>query len=152
MATLGKALGSFGAFIAGSDALIEMLIQFARPYIYTTAPPPAVMAATRINLKICALESWRREKLISLVEQFRQGAQQVGLKLLESATPIQAIVLGSNEAALNAGQSLKEKGFLVAAIRSPTVPRGSERLRITFSANHTSQHVKALLAALVQAT
>ncbi|ORU89438.1 MAG: 8-amino-7-oxononanoate synthase [Cycloclasticus sp. symbiont of Poecilosclerida sp. M] len=148
MGTFGKALGSFGAFIAGSEELIETLIQLARPYIYTTAPPAAVMAATRANLKLCIEDGWRREKLVALVEQFRTGAKQISLQLLESSTPIQAVVLGDNELTMAASGALKKKGFLVGAIRSPTVPQGSERLRITFSASHSSTQVDELLSAL----
>jgi len=148
MGTLGKALGTAGAFIAGSEELIETLIQRARTYIYTTAMPPAVMAATRVSLKICQQENWRREKLQSLVSQFRQGAEQLGLQLMPSNTPIQPVVLGSNERVMQVAASLKEKGFLVGAIRHPTVAKGSERLRITFSASHTAQQVDELLLAL----
>jgi 8-amino-7-oxononanoate synthase len=148
MATLGKALGTFGAFVAGSDELIEFLIQYARSYIYTTAPPPAVMAATRVSLRLCQQESWRREKLKTLIQQFRIGAQQLGLCLLESATPIQPIIFSNNETTVKASQFLFSKGFLVGAIRSPTVPKGSERLRITFSAEHTEADINGLLSAL----
>ncbi|PHS72396.1 MAG: 8-amino-7-oxononanoate synthase [Cycloclasticus sp.] len=148
MATLGKSLGTAGAFIAGSDALIETLIQRARTYIYTTAMPPAVMAATRVSLKLCQQECWRREKLVSLVAQFRRGAGQLGLNLLPSETPIQAVILGTNEAVIKANVQLREKGMLVGAIRHPTVPKGSERLRITFSATHTESQVTAMLQAL----
>jgi len=148
MGTLGKALGTAGAFVAGSEELIETLIQRARTYIYTTAMPPAVMAATRVSLKICQQENWRREKLQSLVSQFRQGAEQLGLQLMPSNTPIQPVVIGSNERVMQVAASLKEKGFLVGAIRHPTVAKGSERLRITFSASHTEQQVDELLLAL----
>lgn len=148
MATLGKALGTFGAFVAGSESLIEFLIQHARSYIYTTAPPPAVMAATRVSLKLCQQESWRREKLKSLIQQFRQGAQQLGLSLLDSSTPIQPIIFADNERTVKASQYLMSKGFLVTAIRSPTVPVGSERLRVTLSAEHTETQVSSLLDVL----
>jgi 8-amino-7-oxononanoate synthase len=148
MATFGKSLGTAGAFVAGSDDLIETLIQRARTYIYTTAMPPAVMAATRASLKLCQQDNWRREKLASLVAQFRRGAEQVGLKLLPSETPIQAVILGSNEGVMKANDELREKGILVGAIRHPTVPKGSERLRITFSATHTESQVVSLLQAL----
>lgn len=150
MATLGKALGTFGAFVAGSESLIEFLIQHARSYIYTTAPPPAVMAATRVSLKLCQQESWRREKLNALIQQFRQGAQQLGLSLLDSSTAIQPIIFADNEKTVKASQYLMSKGFLVSAIRSPTVPKGSERLRITLSAEHTETQVNALLDVLAE--
>ncbi|MBL4743814.1 MAG: 8-amino-7-oxononanoate synthase [Cycloclasticus sp.] len=148
MGTLGKALGTAGAFIAGSDELIETLIQKARTYIYTTAMPPAIMAATRQSLKICQQENWRREKLTALIAQFRKGAQQLGLQLMPSKTPIQPVVLGSNQAVMSASEYLKEKNILVGAIRHPTVRKSSERLRITFSANHTEAQVDGLLCAL----
>ncbi|MBV1875100.1 MAG: 8-amino-7-oxononanoate synthase [Cycloclasticus sp.] len=148
MATLGKGLGTSGAFIAGSDELIETLIQRARTYVFTTAMPPAIMAATRQSLKLCQEESWRRDKLVSLVLRFRQGAEQLGLSLMPSETPIQPVVLGSNEAVMSASRSLKDKGILVGAIRHPTVKKSSERLRITFSVNHTESQVDALLLGL----
>lgn len=148
MATLGKGLGTSGAFIAGSDELIETLIQRARTYVFTTAMPAAIMAATRQSLKLCQEESWRRDKLVSLILRFRQGAEQLGLSLMPSETPIQPVVLGSNEAVMSASRSLKDKGILVGAIRHPTVKKSSERLRITFSANHTESQVDALLLGL----
>lgn len=148
MATFGKGLGTAGAFIAGSDDLIEMLIQRARSYIYTTAMPAATMAATRVSLKLCQQENWRREKLASLISQFRRGAQQLGLHLMPSETPIQPVILGSNQAVISVSQQLKKNKILVGAIRHPTVPKNSERLRITLSASHTETQVDALLCAL----
>ena len=148
MGTLGKALGVFGAFVAGEEALIETLIQRARTYIYTTALPPAVAEAVRASLRIAQEEGWRRERLRALVAQFRSGAERLGLVLLPSLTPIQPVVLGSAEAALRASQHLREQGILVPAIRPPTVPEGSARLRITFSAAHEATHVDRLLEAL----
>ncbi|HIF18326.1 MAG TPA: 8-amino-7-oxononanoate synthase [Cycloclasticus sp.] len=148
MATLGKGLGTAGAFVAGSDALIETLIQRARTYIFTTAMPPAIMAATRVSLSLCQQEDWRREKLVSLVSRFRHGAQQLGLNLMSSKTPIQPVVLGSNQAVVSMAAYLKDKGFLVGAIRHPTVAKSSERLRITLSATHTESQVDSLLSAL----
>jgi 8-amino-7-oxononanoate synthase len=148
MGTLGKALGVFGAFVAGEEALIETLIQRARTYIYTTALPPAVAEAVRAGLRIVQEEGWRRERLQSLVAQFRVGAERLGLVLLPSSTPIQPVVLGSADAALRASQRLRGQGILVPAIRPPTVPEGSARLRITFSAAHEAAHVDRLLDAL----
>ncbi len=148
MGTLGKAIGSAGAFIAGSETLIEYLIQFARPYIYTTAMPPAVAAATRASLRLVQSESWRREHLQSLIAQFRAGAQSLGLQLMDSASPIQPILLGSEAKALAFAEKLAARGILIIAIRPPTVPAGSSRLRITFSAAHTSEQVAQLLEAL----
>ena len=148
MATLGKAVGTFGAFVAGSSELIEALIQFARPYIYTTALPPALAHAARISLRIVHKDSWRRSHLNDLILFFRQGAQQLGLDLLPSDTPIQPLVIGSEEKTLAASKGLRQQGMLVAAIRPPTVPRGTARLRITLSASHTHQQVERLLDAL----
>jgi len=146
--TLGKAFGTFGAFVAGSDALIESLIQLARSYVYTTALPPAVAEATRASLRLVQAESWRREKLQALVQRFRRGASELGLPLLDSFTPIQPLVLGDAGRALSVSQRLRQEGFLISAIRPPTVPEGTARLRITFSALHEEQHVDQLLAAL----
>ena len=146
--TLGKAFGTFGAFVAGSEALIESLIQLARSYVYTTALPPAVAEATPASLRLIQAESWRREKLQALVQRFRRGASELGLPLLDSFTPIQPLVLGDAGRALSVSQHLRQEGFLISAIRPPTVPEGTARLRITFSALHEEQHVDRLLAAL----
>jgi len=148
MATLGKGLGTSGAFVAGSEELIETLIQRARTYVFTTAMPPAIMAATRQSLKVCQQETWRRDKLVSLVTRFRRGAEQLGLSLLPSATPIQPVILGSNKAVMSTNSYLKEQGVLVGAIRHPAVAKTTERLRITFSASHTEKQVDNLLLAL----
>jgi 8-amino-7-oxononanoate synthase len=146
--TLGKALGSFGAFVAGSRDLIEFLIQKARPYIYTTALPQPVAAASRKALEIAQREAWRRERVLALTARFRKAARESRLPLLESDTPIQPVMVGSSEAALEAQQSMLEAGFRVVAIRAPTVPRGSERLRVTLSAAHTEDQVDALVESL----
>ena len=146
--TLGKAFGTFGAFIAGDQDLIEFLIQRARTYVYTTALPPAVAEATRASLRLVKEESWRREKLRRLVGRFREGALQMGLPLMESETPIQPLLLGGNEAVITAGQRLSEAGFMVMPIRPPTVPANSARLRITFNAHHEMEQVDRLLDVL----
>jgi 8-amino-7-oxononanoate synthase len=148
MGTLGKAFGTAGAFVAGSEALIETLIQKARTYIFTTALPAAVADATRVSLKIIQQESWRRERLGELVEKFREGAIALGFDLPPSPTPIQPLIAGSAETALEWSDLLAEQGILVTAIRPPTVPKGSARLRITFSASHTDAHLQRLLNAL----
>jgi 8-amino-7-oxononanoate synthase len=150
MGTLGKAAGSFGAFIAGSEALVETLIQFARPYIYTTAMPPAVAAATRASLRLIHTEYWRREHLGKLIAHFRTGAQALNLQLMDSFSPIQPIVIGDQARALLISQKLAERGILIIAIRPPTVPVGSSRLRITFSAQHSIAQVDQLLTALAE--
>jgi 8-amino-7-oxononanoate synthase len=148
MGTLGKAFGTFGAFVAGSETLIETLIQQARSYIYTTAPPAALAEASRVSLRIARQESWRREHLQSLVQRFRVAAKQLGLPLLDSNTPIQPILAGSAQRALEWSRRLQEQGILASAIRPPTVPEGSARLRITLSARHTEQQFERLLEAL----
>jgi 8-amino-7-oxononanoate synthase len=146
--TLGKAFGSFGAFVAGSAQLIELLIQKARSYIYTTALPQPVAAATREALKVAQREPWRRQRVLALTARFRNGAAQLGLPLAASETPIQPLMLGSAEGAVSAQRELLDAGFWVSAIRPPTVPAGSARLRITLSAAHTEAQVDALLDAL----
>jgi 8-amino-7-oxononanoate synthase len=146
--TFGKALGTFGAFVAGDDDVIELLIQRARTYIYTTALPPPVAAATRRALRIVREEPWRRAALQDRIAQFRDGAARRGLAVMPSSTPIQPLVLGSETAALTASHRLAEAGYRVTAIRPPTVPAGTARLRITLSAAHTPQQVEGLLAAL----
>ncbi len=151
MGTLGKGLGTFGAFVAGSEVLIETLIQKARTYIYTTALPAAVAEATRASLKIAIEESWRRDKLKQLSGRFRQGAEQLGLKLMVSSSAIQPILIGDSQTAVDISNALLNAGFLVSAIRPPTVPQGSARLRVTFSALHEEQHVDRLLDALSKA-
>jgi 8-amino-7-oxononanoate synthase len=147
MGTLGKAFGSFGAFVAGGEALIETLINKARPYIYTTAMPPAVAEATRASLRLVQSDGWRREKLHTLIARFRQGADELGLKLMESTTPIQPLLVGEAHEALRLSEALLERGILIGAIRPPTVPEGTARLRITLSAAHTEEQVDQLLSA-----
>jgi 8-amino-7-oxononanoate synthase len=146
--TLGKAFGSFGAFVAGSAAVIELLIQKARTYLYTTALPEPVAAATRAALALIAQESGRRERLASLVTRFRAAAHAAGVPLGASTTPIQPVLLGSPAAALAAQRHLAAAGYWVVAIRPPTVPAGSARLRITLSATHTEAQVDALAGEL----
>ena len=146
--TLGKAFGTSGAFVAGSEALIESLIQFARPYIYTTSQPPALACATLESLELLRSEHWRREHVNLLIRQFRQGAEQIGLRLMASVTPIQPILIGDSAKAVQVSQQLRARGLLVTAIRPPTVPVGGARLRVTLSAAHTEAHVQLLLDAL----
>jgi 8-amino-7-oxononanoate synthase len=148
--TLGKAFGTFGAFVAGDAALCEWLIQKARTYIYTTALPPALAAATRKALALAAAESWRRERLRSHVATFRREALGMGLQLMNSDSPIQPLLLGSAERALAASRALEDLGLWVVAIRPPTVPKNSARLRITFSASHDSADTARLCEALAE--
>jgi len=148
--TLGKAFGTAGAFVAGSEELIETLIQFARPYIYTTSQPPAVACATLKSLELLQSEGWRRDHLNTLIARFRQGAAEIGLTLMDSPTPIQPILVGDSERAMQLSAMLKARGLLVGAIRPPTVPAGSARLRVTLSAAHTEAQLERLLQALAE--
>jgi 8-amino-7-oxononanoate synthase len=151
MGTLGKALGTAGAFVAGDADLIEAIVQFARPYIYTTAMPAALAAATRASLRLVRTDpDGRRERLAANIERFRAGARQLGLAMMPSQTAIQPLLVGSAEAALVASRALEAAGFLVVAIRPPTVPQGAARLRITLSAAHSAQQIDALLDALAR--
>ncbi len=149
--TLGKAFGTFGAFVAGEEALIEQLIQSARTYLYTTALPPAVAAATRAALRVIEAEPWRRQRVLALTQRFRELALQAGLPVLESRTPIQPIMLSTPESATAASAQLLEAGLLVTAIRPPTVPTGTSRLRVTFSAEHSEADVERLVTELARA-
>jgi 8-amino-7-oxononanoate synthase len=146
--TLGKAFGTAGAFVAGSAELVDTLMQHARSYVYTTAPPPAVAQATRTALRIALAEEWRRERLVALVTRFRREARALGLPLMDSPTPIQPILLGSAARSLQWAEALERAGVLVTPIRPPTVPEGESRLRVTFSARHTDAHLDRLLEAL----
>lgn len=148
--TLGKAFGTAGAFVAGSEELIETLIQFARPYIYTTSQPPAVACATLKSLELLRAESWRRDHLNGLIARFRAGAQAIGLELMDSPTPIQPILIGGSAQAMALSAELRQRGILVGAIRPPTVPAGTARLRVTLSASHTEAQVDRLLQALAE--
>jgi len=150
MGTLGKAFGCFGAFVSGTDEIIETLINQARSYIYTTALPPSLAVAASASLKLLQHENWRREKLQTLIAQFRQGAEELELELLNSETPIQAVLLGDSQRALDWGEALWKKHIHVPAIRPPTVEIDRARLRISFSAAHEPAHVQQLLNALEQ--
>lgn len=146
--TLGKAFGVFGAFVAGTQVAIETLINRARPWVYTTALPPANALAARIALKRVQQADAARGHLQRLIGRFRAGAEQIGLTLMPSITPIQPLLLGADERALRWSRQLFEAGFHVPAIRPPTVPEGQARLRITFSARHSFEQVDRLLDAL----
>lgn len=148
MGTLGKALGCAGAFVAGDATLIEGLIQGARNYIYTTAPPPAVACAALAGLQLLDEEAWRRDHLRSLVRTFRGGAEALALPLLESSSPIQPLLVGDAARAMALSEALRGEGLLVGAIRPPTVPRNTARLRITLTAAHDERQVDRLLLAL----
>lgn len=149
--TLGKAFGSSGAFIAGSEELIESLIQFARPYIYTTSQPPAVACASLKSLELIQTEGWRREHLKQLIAQLRTGLTAANIPLMHSHTPIQPVVVGDSAQAMQLSAKLREQGIIVGAIRPPTVAAGSARLRITLTAAHTTEQVQRLIDALIKA-
>jgi 8-amino-7-oxononanoate synthase len=134
--------------VAGADDLIEYLLQRTRTAIFTTAMPPALAAAMRTSLRLLQAEGWRREQLHALIARFRAGSRQLGLPVAESATAIQPLIVGDEERALALSAALQARGFLVGAIRPPTVPPGTSRLRITLSAAHTEQQVDDLLQAL----
>ena len=128
--------------------MIETLIQFARPYIYTTSQPPAVACATLKSLQLLRDEHWRRSHLQQLIARFRQGAGELGLQLMDSPTPIQPILVGSSARAMALSAALRGQGIMVTAIRPPTVPRNTARLRVTLSAAHSDSDVDQLLDAL----
>jgi len=148
MATLGKALGTGGAFVAGSEALIETLIQQARTFIYTTAAPPALAWATRAALRLVQAGDGLRERLLRNIDYFRRGAAELDVPLMASETAIQPVVVGAAGAAVALSAALRQRGLLVTAIRPPTVPRGASRLRVTLSAGHSLEQLDRLLEAL----
>jgi 8-amino-7-oxononanoate synthase len=148
---MGKAFGGQGALLLGSDALVGHVAETARPYLFSTAPPPAMAAAMRASLRLIRGEPWRRARLASLVMRFRRTALNAGVPLLESYTPIQPVLVGANARALAIAAQLHGAGFLAVAIRPPTVPMGQARLRIALSTLHTDAQVDALVQALARA-
>jgi len=148
MATLGKAAGVFGAFVAGDQAMIQTLIQRARTYIYTTAFPPLLAMALLASLHLFREEAWRRGHLRALIAYFKAHLKAERWQLLPSDTPIQPLVIGSNQDAVAAAEALRLQGILVPAIRPPTVPKGQARLRISLSAAHSKDDVRRLCEVL----
>jgi 8-amino-7-oxononanoate synthase len=148
MATLGKAAGVAGAFVAAENVVIETLVQQARSYIYTTASPPALARALLESLGLLRAEDSRRAHLQQLIAQLREGLRDLPWTLMPSATPIQPLVVGDNEAAVALSEALRERGIWVPAIRPPTVPQGTARLRISLSAAHEKSDVAQLVDAL----
>ena len=146
--TLGKAFGAAGAFVAGEDALIETLIQRSRNYIFTTAMPSALAVATQKSLEIAVAEDWRRGHLATLIDRFRTGTRDLGFDLLPSTSPIQPLVVGDPARAVDLSRALKQRGLLISAIRPPTVPEGTSRLRVTLTAAHRLADVDHLLDGL----
>lgn len=148
MGTLGKAFGTAGAFVAASEEIIETLIQNARTYIFTTASPPALAEASRASLKLVQTETWRREHLSELIKQFRLAVTEMGFELMDSATPIQPILIGDSHDAMKMSRQLFDAGVHVGAIRPPTVAEGSARLRVTLSAEHSFEQLQTFLDSL----
>jgi len=148
LATLGKAAGVSGAFVAGSETLVEWLVNKARTYIYTTAAPPMLAAAVSASLKLIAGEPWRRQQLQRLMAQLKAGVARLPWPLLPSDSPIQPLLIGGNHEALRLADGLLERGILLPAIRPPTVPEGTARLRISLSTAHTEAELAQLLTAL----
>jgi 8-amino-7-oxononanoate synthase len=148
MATLGKAAGVSGAFVAAEQVVIDTLINHARSYVYTTASPPALSVALAESLRLIAHGEDRRAHLIKLIAQLREGLTGLPWPLMPSDTAIQPLLIGENQQALQLSLSLRERGIWVAAIRPPTVPQGTARLRITLSAAHTQADVQRLIEAL----
>ncbi|MDQ3289469.1 MAG: 8-amino-7-oxononanoate synthase [Pseudomonadota bacterium] len=151
MVTFGKALGSYGAAVVGDADLISHLAEVARPYIYTTALPPAQAAASLAGLKLASTEHWRRERLGELITRFRARAIRAGMVLLPSDTPIQPVLLGSDARALSVAGTLERHGYWAPAIRPPTVPDGRSRLRVALSALHSNADIDGLVDALARA-
>ncbi|MFK7795222.1 MAG: 8-amino-7-oxononanoate synthase [Gammaproteobacteria bacterium] len=148
--TFGKAFGGSGAFVLSDNNTIDFLIQKARTLIYTTAPPAALAAAATQSLNIIINEPERRQKLLNNIQYFRHAIAQTNLQLLESITAIQTIIIGENKLALNFSSQLERRGLLVLAIRPPTVPKNTARLRITLSSEHTLQQIDQLANALTE--
>lgn len=148
MATLGKAAGVFGAFVAGAPEIIETLVQRSRSYIYTTAAPALLAQALLASLELVREEGWRRERLGQLIGRLKENLHLSSWKLLPSGTPIQPLVIGENDAAVTLSEALRNRGILAPAIRPPTVPQGSARLRISLSAAHRVEDVDRLVNAL----
>lgn len=148
MATLGKAAGVFGAFVAAEQVVIDILVNHARSYIYTTATPPALASAVMESLKLIGQGDALRQHLRELIVQLRNGLSDLRWELMPSDTAIQPLLVGDNHAALALSEGLRERGIWVAAIRPPTVPQGTARLRITLSAAHNAKDVAQLIEAL----
>ncbi len=151
MGTLGKALGSFGAYVAGSRPLVDWLVSKARTFVFTTALPPAACGAALAALEVLRAEPARRDRLQALAGRMKAGLERLGFTLFGVVAPIFPVVLGSEERALAASRALRERGFFVRAIRPPTVPRGTSRLRVSLTAAHAEGHVDAFLGALGEA-
>lgn len=148
MGTFGKALGGFGAFVTGSQQLTDYLVQFARPYIYTTAMPAILAAANLHNVRLIKNDTSLMQRLKQNITKFKLLAEQAGLNLLASDTAIQPIVIGDSDKLVELNRQLIKAGYLVGAIRPPTVPVKTDRLRVTLSAEHTEKQIKGLIEQL----
>ena len=148
MGTLGKAAGASGAFVAASETVIEWLLQRARTYIFTTGSSPAMACALLASLDLIEHGDARRDHLLQLTVQLQRGLAGTRWQLIASPTAIQPVIIGDNHEALRVATALYEKGLWVPAIRPPTVPKGTARLRVSLSAAHTENHVEQLVDAL----
>lgn len=150
MATFGKALGVAGAMVAGSEDFVDYITNFSKPYIYTTAMPPAQAVAIKASIELLQQQTWRQQKLQENIAEFKRLAALAGVTLAPSNTAIQPVIIGANETTLELAQWLREQGFYCTAIRPPTVPAGSARLRITLCSGHQQAELQSLVAALAK--
>lgn len=150
--TFGKAFGASGAAVLCSESMADYLLQFARHLIYSTAMPPAQAYALSAALNVIREDDSRRSQLNANIARFRAGASQLPLKLMASHTAIQPLIVGENEAAIGLASTLRERGYWLTAIRPPTVPQGTARLRVTLTASHTLEDIDRLLEAMYDAT
>lgn len=148
----GKAFGTAGGFVVGSEIMMEGLIQFGRPYVYTTSAPPALIEATRQSLQLIQSEGWRRDKLKMLIAYFQKCAKQLAIEVTPASTPIQSMMFRDEKLTMNKFNLLKEKGIWVGAVRPPTVPPRQAMLRISLTANHECEHIDRLFSALTEST
>jgi glycine C-acetyltransferase/8-amino-7-oxononanoate synthase len=148
MGTLGKALGSFGGFVAGEASMIDLLINSSRPFIYTTGLPPAICAASSAGLKILQQEPDRLQRLKTNTQYLRNELKNLGMNILGEQTPILPLLIGDSNLALQLSQQLWDKGIWIPAIRPPTVPRNGARLRITVSSEHNPADLDRLIQTL----
>lgn len=149
--TFGKAFGGFGAFVVGDQDIIDYLIQYCRPLMYTTAIPPAMACAMAASINIIEKENHRRSKLHHLIHYFRKSADNMNVNLMDSLSPIQPIIIGDNKKVMDISRVLQKKGFWVGAIRPPTVPNNTARLKINLNTDHTEKQIKRLLEAIADA-
>ncbi|MEE8164691.1 MAG: 8-amino-7-oxononanoate synthase [Myxococcota bacterium] len=150
MGTLGKSIGSFGAFVAGSAKLRDLLVNTARSFIFSCALAPAQVEAARVAIRLIDEEPWRRERLKSNCDRLRRRLAEAGISTAPSTTHILPVVLGENERTMRVGDRLLERGYFAQGIRHPSVPRGSARLRITPMATHEESEIDAFAKAIIE--